>query len=513
MDFSAIGIESNFATLDWVIVICYVSFMIVVGLVAKRYITNMSDFVVAGRSLKSYLGIATLVGTEFGLVNIVCASQKGFTGGFSAIHLGLIGFVVTIIIGLTGVVLVPLRRAGIMTIPEYYERRFGRGVRIFGGLIMLVSGVIGMGLFMKAGVIFIMGLTGLASEFHLKLFMTAMIILVVFYTTLGGMVSVIIADYIQFIVMTFSLLLVCVLSVHHLGWDNIVATVSSVRGESGFNPFHEEGFGFVYVIYMVFVAFTSCATWQTTVIRTCAAKDESTVKRMITCSSVGFMARMMIPILLGICAFVFVSGNEALSGIFLPKGGPADSETTMMATPVFLSWLLPTGLIGLVMAGMLAAFLSTHDSYILCWAAVFVQDVVAPCMKNEQLSTKARLRLTRLFILFEAIFILIWGLWYPIGQDLWDYMVISGAIYFVGANPLLILGLYWKGASKVGAYLALAMGFVAFLGLKPIQAKLGFDVSSAVIGSIVVILAFFVMFVSSLLWPDKSRSLGERSTV
>ncbi|GAI01567.1 unnamed protein product, partial [marine sediment metagenome] len=81
--------------------------------------------------------------------------------------------------------------------------------------------------------------------------------------------------------------------------------------------------------------------------------------------------------------------------------------------------------------------------------------------------------LTRIFIVAIGIFILVWGLWYDLGQDLWDYMAISGAIYFTGAIALLVFGLYWKRASKVGAYLALVCGFGAISGLKPVQALLG----------------------------------------
>jgi len=183
--------------------------------------------------------------------------------------------------------------------------------------------------------------------------------------------------------------------------------------------------------------------------------------------------RFLLPYFLGICAFVFAFRHAALKEIFLPAGRDADSQTTLLAMPVFLSQILPAGLIGIVCAGMLAAFMSTHDSYLLCWSSVLTQDVVAPWFKKG-LSSRIRLLLTRIFIVAIGIFILVWGLWYPLGQDLWDYMAISGAIYFTGAIALLVFGLYWKRASKVGAYAALVCGFLAALGLTPVQNKLGF---------------------------------------
>jgi Na+/proline symporter len=141
--------------------------------------------------------------------------------------------------------------------------------------------------------------------------------------------------------------------------------------------------------------------------------------------------------------------------------------------PVFLSQVVPTGLLGIIAAGMIAAFMSTHDSYLLCWSSVLAQDVVAPWFRKG-LSPAARLLLARIFIPAIGIFILVWGLWYPLGQDLWDYMAISGAVYFTGAIALLVFGLYWKRASKVGAYGALVCGFLAVIGLTPVQNALGF---------------------------------------
>ncbi|HUV65500.1 MAG TPA: hypothetical protein VMW24_16505, partial [Sedimentisphaerales bacterium] len=123
------------------------------------------------------------------------------------------------------------------------------------------------------------------------------------------------------------------------------------------------------------------------------------------------------------------------------------------------------------------------------------------------LSSKTRVLLTRIFIVAIGIFTLVWGLWYDLGQDLWDYMAISGAIYFTGAIALLVLGLYWKPASKVGAYLSLICGFGAFLGLKPVQDRLGINVSSAVVGLVVIALAMTLMVVGSLLFPDRGASV------
>mgnify|MGYP002621516584 CR=1 FL=1 len=519
-------LASNFSALDWVIVCAYLLSTLLIGLFVKRYVSNMEDYVVADRAVGSYLGIATMIGTELGLVTIMFSAQKGYTGSLAAFHISLMAAVVILIVGLTGFVVVPLRRMQVMTIPEFYERRYGRGVRILGGFILVFSGIINMGLFLKIGSLFITGITGMAqeeSELMLKLVMTALLALVLIYTILGGMVSVVITDYIQFIVLTFGLLTACYLAITSLstegdivgGWSSIVDSVKQTRGEAGFNPLHEEGFGIVYVVWMAFISVMHCTMWQPTVLRACSVESTSVVRKMYAWSSIGFLVRTLIPCFLGICTYVYVAQTDAMKMIFLPDQGAVDSEVSLIAMPIFLSQVLPAGIIGIVTAGMLAAFMSTHDSYLLCWSSVLTQDVIAPLFK-ERISTRKRLLLTRLFIFLIGLFLLVWGLWYPLGeQDLLDYMIVTGAIYGSGATALLIPGIYWKRGSKVGAYLGLVFGFSAILGLQPLREAIGFtwldehwseQQVSAVVGLSCTMSAVFMMVLGSLIFPDHTSA-------
>jgi len=502
MGLDALDLQSNFTTLDWAIVVAYLAGSVAIGLYANRFIANMADYVVAGRALRPCLAIATMVGSELGLVTVMYSAQKGFTGGFAALHIGLVAGVVTLAVGLSGFIVVPLRRLGVMTIPEFYERRFGRGVRVLGGAILALAGILNMGLFLKAGSVFLTGLTGLTAPFELKLVMSVLLGLVLVYTILGGMVSVVITDYVQFVVLAFGMLLACAFAVGRLGWEPIFDTVASLKGEAGFDPFHGGGFGVDYVLWMVILGLISCAVWQTAVMRACAADSTRTVRRLYVWSSIGFMVRFMLPNFLGICALVYLARHPAAREVFLPETGGAESEVTLAAMPVFLSQILPAGLIGLVGAGMLAAFMSTHDSYLLCWSSVLTQDVVAP-LARERLSSRARIWLTRGFITLIGIFLLVWSLWYPLGQDLWDYMAVTGAVYFSGALALLTFGLYWRRASRTGAYLGLLAGFGALLGLTPVRQALRLRLSSEQVGLGTVGLCILLVVVGSLLVPDR----------
>ena len=130
--------------------------------------------------------------------------------------------------------------------------------------------------------------------------------------------------------------------------------------------------------------------------------------------------------------------------------------------------------------------------------------VVAPLYENEhrQLSAKARILLTRTFIVLIGLYVLYWGLIYQGRDDVWDYMAVTGAIYFSGAFSVLLGGLYWKRASCTGALLALLTGTIALAGLSPVQDALGINVSSARIGLITIGSTLAAMLFGSLLFPD-----------
>jgi Na+/proline symporter len=94
---------------------------------------------------------------------------------------------------------------------------------------------------------------------------------------------------------------------------------------------------------------------------------------------------------------------------------------------------------------------------------VLTQDVIAPIF-GGRLSGKRRILLTRILIVVIGLYVLYWGLLYEGEEDIWDYMAVTGAIYFTGAFALLVSGLYWRGACLVGTALALAACLATSVG-------------------------------------------------
>jgi SSS family solute:Na+ symporter len=511
---AAITQGTNFSNLDWGIVVVYLLISVAIGIIANRFIGNMSDYVVAGRGVRTALGIATLTGTELGLVTVMYSAQKGFTGGFAAFHIAVVAGVVTFFVGATGFILAALRRHQVLTIPEFYGKRFGPKTRILGGVILTFAGILNMGMFLKAGAMFIVGITGLdPSGFALEAIMVGLLALVLFYTVLGGMVSVILTDYIQFVVLAFGLLLTTFLALNQVGWETLVTVVQEQKGDAGFNPFKDETFGVEYVSWMAFVGLIGCCVWPTSVARALACDSESTVKKQFMFSSLSYTVRFIVPHFWGICAFVLITQTAELSAVFLSS--EAEAADSLYAMPVYLGRLLPIGIIGIITAAMIAAFMSTHDSYLLCWSSVMTNDVVVP-MTGNTMPQKTQILWTRVWIVLFGAAVLYISMYLPLLEDLWDYMAATGAIYFTGAFALLVGGLYWKRASSTGACLALLSGLLAFLSVGAVQQKVfGLFVSDAEkikglmatftgdrINLCVVVLALTAMVVGSLLFPD-----------
>ncbi len=471
--------QTNFTPLDWVIVVVYLLLSVGVAFFVKRYAGNMTNFVSAGRAVGTWLGIATLTGTEMGLITVMYSAQKGFTSGFAAFHIGVIAGIVAFLIGVTGFIVVRLREHEVLTIPEYYEKRFGRRTRILGGIMLAFGGLLNMGLFLKVGAMFIVGITGMVPDsVAVNTVMVVLLALVLVYTVIGGMISVVITDYIQFVILSVGILVAGWLAIESVGptpgfwvgWDNLFETVRTHKGEAGFNPVAaDSSFGFEYVAWMFFLGIVNCALWPTAVARALAMESTTALKRQYTWSSISFAIRMIIPNLLGVCAFVFVMTKAPdLQAVFFPEEADAKAVDNLYAMPIFLGRILPAGLIGLITAAMIAAFMSTHDGYLLCWSTVITQDVIAPLFK-ERLDNPTRIKITRVLIVLIGLYILYWGLFYTGEEDIWDYMAVTGAIYFTGAFSLLFGGLYWHRASSTGAVLALLVGITAVLGLGPVQ--------------------------------------------
>ena len=419
--------------LDGSIVGLYLLATMVAGLMVRKYVGKVEHFLVAGREMDVYLGIASLAATEFGIVTCMYTAQNGYEKGFAGATPGILMALAMAGVGLTGFVIKPLRDSGVMTIPELLEVRFGQRIRWAAGVVIVLGGLLNMGVFLRTGGQFLVLVAGLDVR-YLEIMMTVLLVGVAIYTILGGMLSVLVTDFLQFVVMSAGLILVTILILMNVGWERLVTSVETHYGAGGFNPFVNPTMGWEYVLFNLMLNTAAVLTWQTTIARVLAAKDTQTGRKVYTRTSFFFVCRFLIPGIWGIAALATL--------------GPV--ANTLEAMPTYLSTAVPAGLMGILIAAMLAADMSTDSSYMLTWCSVIYNDILAPFRKKPW-SERKGLFWNRTIIAVIGIFLLLYGLWYPLKGDLWTYLGVTGTIYLASISTLLIACCYWKRANSWGA--------------------------------------------------------------
>ena len=359
--------------LDGSIVGLYLLVTMVAGLMVRKYVGKVEHFLVAGREMDVYLGIASLAATEFGIVTCMYTAQNGYEKGFAGATPGILMALAMAGVGLTGFVIKPLRDSGVITIPELLEQRFGRRIRWAAGAVIVLGGLLNMGVFLRTGGQFLVLVAGLNVR-YLEIMMTALLVGVAIYTILGGMLSVLVTDFLQFVVMSAGLILVTILILMNVGWEKLVTTVETSYGAGGFNPFVNPTMGWQYVLFNLMLNTAAVLTWQTIIARVLAAKDTNTGRKVYTRTSFFFVCRFLIPGIWGIAALATL--------------GPV--ANTLEAMPHYLSTAVPAGLMGILVAAMLAADMSTDSSYMLTWCSVIYNDILAPFRKRPWSFAKRR---------------------------------------------------------------------------------------------------------------------------
>jgi len=461
----------NFAAVDWVIVVLYLALSLGVGIVGKRYVGDLTHFLVAGRELGVYVGIATLAATEIGTITYMYMAELGYKAGFAAFAAALISGGSMLVIGRTGFIVSRFRELKLMTVPEYFERKYSRGLRILTGFVVALAGLLNMGVFLKIEGQFLMTVSGIDSRYLVGV-MTCILLLELVYTVLGGMVSVVITDFMQYILLSIATILISVYAVQSAGFDKIVDKVADVMGPSGFSPIVSPRFGWTFLIWQVLLWVSLSTCWQTTAMRMFSTNSPATAKKVMTWTGVIFFGRGMLPMLWGMCALVmFGTGPLDKDGIPAPIVDGQAIEP-IAAMPAMLAHILGPGVRGIVVAGMLAATMSVNSSYLLGWSSVISQDIVVPlriAMGKGELGSKEQILINRISNVFVSLFIMFWGLYYTLPDAVYLYLGLTCTIYLSGVFVSVIGGLYWRRANVTGGYAAMIMGgvgtIVPFFGL------------------------------------------------
>jgi SSS family solute:Na+ symporter len=309
--------------------------------------------------------------------------------------------------------------------------------------------------FLRVGGQFLVVCCGMNLQ-YLELTMTVLLLAVMIYTIMGGMLSVLVTDFLQFVVMSAGLLVITFLVLGRLGWGTLTETVSAHYGAGGFNPFVAKGLGWPFVVSNLLTNTAAVLTWQAVTARLLASKDSNTGRKIFQGTAFFFVSRWMIPGIWGIAALATVT-PDVVTRIGLQLG---ESDGSLFAMPYLLSQIVPVGLMGLLVAAMIAADMSTDSSYMLTWGSVIYNDILAPLRRKTPWSEKKGILWNRCIIGVIGVYLLFWGLWYRLEGNLWEYCQTTGTIYLASMSILLIGSVYWKRANNWGAIAAIVVGAV-----------------------------------------------------
>ena len=471
--------------IDWTIVCGLLVILFIAAQRTRAYCYSIVNFLAAGRCAGRYL-IAVAGGVSgWGALSAVAAFELYYAGGLSIQWWSLLVLVTYFLLSMAGWLLFRFRETRAVTLPEFLEKRYSRRFRVFAGILAWGSGVMNFGLFPAVGARFFQHFCGLPEVFYLGVIpiytypLTIFILLSIslYFIFIGGQVAVIVTDFLQgmFCMIVFVVLMIVLYSI--FSWDQISAALTDrPPGESMIHPFQgarTKDFNMWYYFLFSFFAFYCWLGVDMQGYR--AAAINAHEARMATIiNNWRSISQQLIIILLPICAYAFLHHSdfstqaaEAHKSIAAVVGRDVIETATLqkqMTTPIAMSFYLGKGMLGAVCAVMLAAFISTHDTYLHCWGSVFIQDVVTP-FRKKPLTEKQHINLLRCSILGVAVFVAAFSLLYRQNEYILMFMMFTGTIFFGGAGAVLIGGLYWKHGTTKGAWGALITGMVlAFAG-------------------------------------------------
>lgn len=428
----------NFIWIDWVTVIAFMVLTTGVAMATRRLISDYDSFLLAGRSLKLYLAVATMGATELGLVTLMYFSEQGYRSGFAAFSIGVIALIGFTFVGRTGFIIKGLRDLEVHTIAEFFGRRYNRSTQVIAAIITFAAGLMNMGLFLVLGAKFLLYMVGLPAHM-LPYLMVGLLLLVLSYTVVGGMVSVVLTDYLQFLILFTSVVFTTYFAITHVGYDTVLDTVQREYGTGGFDPFISDDLGWLFIIWLIF-GIPFAGMWPPALSRALSTVDGDTSRKLYSFVGLSFLGRALMPMMWGICAFTYFAGTGAIDLPFI-DGEP----DTAAAMPLYLAQILPAGVRGLMVAAALAAMMSTFDSYLLCWSSILINDIVLPLRPG--MGDREKIRLTRGAVVACGLFVLAWGYLYTPPESFYRFMAITGTMYSASVLMTTAAGLYWKKAN------------------------------------------------------------------
>ncbi|MGB9663764.1 MAG: sodium:solute symporter [Ignavibacteria bacterium] len=430
--------NGNMSFIDYSIILVYIFIVLMIGFYWRRRTRNSEEYFLAGRKVGWIAIGASLFATNISSEHFLGLAG---TGSKSGLAVGHFEWLACLILLLLGWVFAPFYiRSGVFTMPEFLERRYNSASRYYLSVVSIISYILTkISISLYAGGILLKAVVGW------DMYTSAIVIVLItgFYTILGGLSAVIYTDLFQMFILIIGSVTLTLIGLNQAGgWENLVANTPSDFWNM-FKPISHPDFPWTGIIFGApILGIWYWCTDQYIVQRVLSAKNLHNAQSGTIFAGFLKILPVFILVLPGIIAFNLfgVSGDQAY--------------------PELVKRLLPTGLRGLVIAGLLAALMSSLSAMFNSTSTLVTIDLYKKIKPDAD--EKSVVRFGRFT---TAMMVLLGLLWIPFIGLLSDdrmYVYLQSVQAYISPPiaAVFLLGLFWKRVNGKGAIGALLIGFV-----------------------------------------------------
>jgi SSS family solute:Na+ symporter len=438
--------SNSLSTLDWIVIAGYFLLLLAIAYwVIRQKNENSEDYFLAGRNMGWFVVGASIFASNIGSEHVVGLAGSGAADKFPLLIYELHAWVVILL----GWLFLPFYvRSGVFTMPEFLEKRFGEKARWFLSLFSLAAYVLTkVSVTLYAGGIVISTLLDIP-------FMTgalATVILTGIYTVLGGMRAVVYTETLQAIILVVGAATLTVLGLSAAGgWESVVATVNTEVRPDYMNMWRSMDDN-DYPWHWLVLSSTIVGIWYW-------CTDQVIVQRVLTAQNITEARRGSIfgAFLKLMPVFLFLI--PGIVALVLNLRGELAYDTPDQAFPALMMQVLPSGLRGLVAAGLMAALMSSLASVFNSCSTLFTMDIykkIKPQATEKQMVNMGRLA--------TGVVVLLGIAWVPVIEDLaggalYGYLQSVQAYIAPPITAVFLLGIFFSRINNNGALATLFSG-------------------------------------------------------
>ena len=442
------GLRLDASWVDYTLVALYFAFVLGIGWAAKAKVSSSIDFFLSGRSLPAWVTGLAFISANLGAVEIVGMSANGVQYGFETMHYFWIGAIPAMVF--LGIVMMPFYYGSkVRSVPEFMRRRFGNGAHLVNALSFAVAQLLiaGINLLLLAKVVNSL----LGWPLWITLIVAAVIVLS--YITLGGLSAAIYNEVLQFFIIVAALLPLTLIGLHNVGgWSGLKEKVVDP------NHFHTwpgtEISGFdnpvVSVIGLTFgLGFVlSFGYWTTNFVevqRSMAADSLSAARKT---PIIGAFPKMFVPFIVVIPGMI---AGATVTPLVQGSAQPNDAMLYLMRD------MLPNGLLGVALAGLLAAFMAGMAANISAFNTVFSYDLWQTYVKKDR-EDDYYLRVGRIATIVATVIAVFTALLASNFGNVMDYLQTLFGFFNAPLFATFILGMFWKRMTPTAGWVGLVLG-------------------------------------------------------